>query len=132
MSSFWWICPDLKQFVFWFCRNNKPRLSELYAPPEKIMTQGCFDDVRTKAVKKARWLLVNIHKYDEFVCQLFMRECLKHEAVQEIISENFVFWHVDFDSKEGLRYITHYKVRRISYIALPCSVEPRRISRSAA
>lgn len=102
--------------------NNRARLSGLYAPPVEIMEKGGFDEVRGVAVKKARWLLVNIHKYDEFVCQLFMRECIKHEAVKEIIAENFVFWHVDYDSKEGLRYCTHYKVEKYPHLAI---IDPR-------
>ncbi|OWA53165.1 putative UBX domain-containing protein 7 [Hypsibius exemplaris] len=97
-------------------------LADIYRPPVEIMTHGSFEDARDNAVNKKLWMMINIHNYAEFDCQKLVRDVLRHEAVIEIIKENFVFWSVTHDSADGLRYITHYKAVSFPHLAI---IDPR-------
>ncbi|XP_055346160.1 UBX domain-containing protein 7-like [Paramacrobiotus metropolitanus] len=103
-------------------RAHSKTLTDIFRIPPEILTEGTFDQVRQRAFLKKRWLMVNIHNYTEFACQRLIRDCLVHEAVKEIILENFVFWHANHDTREGLRYRSHYQAQSFPYLAI---IDPR-------
>ena len=63
---------------------------------------GSFEQAKRRAESLGRWLLVNVQSASEFQSHQLNRDTWKHEAVKNVVKENFVFWQT-FDHSEELR-----------------------------
>eukprot|EP00941_MAST-03F_sp_MAST-3F-sp1_P001978 g1978.t1 len=97
-------------------------LAALFAPPLALLTEGTFDEIKLRAQKEERWLLVNIQRTSEFDSHRLNRDTFSHPMVQELVRGSFLFWQQQDNSGHGSRYISFYKPKIFPHIGL---IDPR-------
>lgn len=103
--------------------SHKSRtLQELFRPPLDLIFRGSLASAREAGSVKNKWLLVNIQDGTEFLCQTLNRDVWSNQTVKDILKEHFIFWQVDHQSLEGLKYIQFYKVKRFPHVSI---IDPR-------
>ncbi|XP_040374767.1 leucine--tRNA ligase, cytoplasmic [Rosa chinensis] len=81
--------------------KSRDNPASLYLPPSKLLFQSTFDEALDTACNQDKWLLVNMQCVDNFSSHMLNQHIWAEEAVSEIISTNFIFWHEYFDTPEG-------------------------------
>ncbi|KAL0697748.1 hypothetical protein Bca4012_053870 [Brassica carinata] len=98
--------------------TSAPRdsLASLYRPPFHLMTQGSFEQAKSRSSSQDKWLLVNLQSNTEFSSHMLNRDTWANEAVSQTIKANFIFWQVYDDTTEGRKVCTYYKLESIPVI----------------
>ncbi|CAG8507903.1 1623_t:CDS:10, partial [Paraglomus brasilianum] len=99
-----------------------PRLADLFRPPFDLITPGGFEQVRQDAKEKNKWLMVTIHDYTEFACQVLNRDLWSEQTVKAVVKADFLFMQLPANSSEGRRYKTFYQFDDYPHIAI---IDPR-------
>ncbi|CAG8473894.1 8106_t:CDS:10 [Paraglomus occultum] len=99
-----------------------PRLADLFRPPFDLITPGGFEQVRQDAKEKNKWLMVTIHDYTEFACQVLNRDLWSEQTVKAVVKADFLFMQLPANSSEGRRYKTFYPFDDYPHIAI---IDPR-------
>lgn len=102
--------------------NERRTLHELFRPPLDLMFRGSLISAREAGSLQNKWLLVNVQDSREFACQTLNRDVWSNQAVKEILKEHFLFWQVNHNSSEGIRYTQFYNVLSFPHISI---VDPR-------
>ena len=105
----------------WHSANQSKNLTlaNLFAPPDKIMFKGGYNDARYFSKIKNKYLLVNIQAPREFDSHQLNRDVWKNEQIIEIITKNFIFWQCEKETNDGITYINLYNIKRkLPHIAI--------------
>lgn len=104
-------------------------LASLFEPPRSILFNGSFEEAKSKAVGQSQWLLVNVQSADEFASHQLNRDTWRHDAVQSLVSSNFVFYQVYNATEEGHKLRSYYKVLQVPAILVidPITGAPMRL-----
>ncbi|KAM5566879.1 hypothetical protein ABKV19_015144 [Rosa sericea] len=98
--------------------TSRDNPASLYRPPSKLLFQSSFDEALDTACNQDKWLLVNMQCVDNFSSHMLNQHIWAEEAVSEIISTNFVFWHEYFDTPEGEIVATKYNLESRTIVLL--------------
>ncbi|KAJ3043123.1 hypothetical protein HDV00_005738 [Rhizophlyctis rosea] len=94
------------------------RLANLFRPPLEIMFQGDFEKAKASAREKSKWLMVTIHRADEFQSQMMNRDLFSKQEVKDVIKENFIFVLWGSESNEGQMHAVRYPFQQYPYLAI--------------
>ncbi|KAL3635885.1 hypothetical protein CASFOL_020432 [Castilleja foliolosa] len=96
--------------------KTQDNLASLYRPPFALMFHGSFEKAKDNARMQNLWLLVNMQSTKEFSSHMLNRDTWANEAVAQTITNNFIFWQVYDDTKEGRKVCTYYKLDSIPVV----------------
>ena len=77
---------------------------------------GSFEQAKRRAESLGRWLLVNVQSASEFQSHQLNRDTWKHDAVKNVVKENFVFWQTFDHSEEGRKVLLLFDPK--------CAIQP--------
>lgn len=72
------------------------------------MARVSWDEARTLGKEDKKWILVNLQDMNDFNCQALNRDIWKDSAINELVSENFIFLQYDKDYPDAEEYLTFY------------------------
>ncbi|CAD7940332.1 unnamed protein product [Amoebophrya sp. A25] len=96
-------------------------LNKIFATPS-YSEIGSFADAINRAMNEEKFLLVNLQSKDEFASWQLNRDIWNNELVQDLVSQNFVFWQKDNVSDQGKMFASYYKITSFPHI---CFIDPR-------
>ncbi|CCH62471.1 hypothetical protein TBLA_0H01840 [Henningerozyma blattae CBS 6284] len=90
--------------------SRERKLELLFRPPFDIMSKRDFESAKRKAVKKKKWLMINIQDSGIFQCQALNRDLWSSKAVKKLIKSHFVFLQYQFEARDATPYINFYNL----------------------
>lgn len=102
--------------------KKRNTLAQLFRPPLDLIFTGTFESAKKLGSKQSKWLLVDVQNTEEFDCQILNRDLWSDTTVKEIIKANFIFLQTYFDTEEGHRLVSCYKITQYPFVAI---IDPR-------
>jgi hypothetical protein len=105
-------------------RGPTANLSKLFAPPEGLLVRGpqgealSFNEAVAEALRRRKWLLVNVQQGSEFSTHQLNRDCWSNGAIRALVQSSFVFHQIDHATVDGLRYRNTYRPPSVPSIAI--------------
>ena len=105
-------------------RGPSANLSKLFAPPEGLLVRGprgealSFNEAAAEALRRRKWLLVNLQQGSEFASHQLNRDCWSNAAVRALVQSAFVLHQIDQSTVDGLRYRNTYRPPSVPSIAI--------------
>lgn len=105
-------------------RGPSANLSKLFAPPEGLLVRGphgealSFNDAAAEALRRRKWLLVNVQQGAEFASHQLNRDCWSNAAVRALVQSAFVFHQINHSTVDGMRYRNTYHPPSVPSIAI--------------
>jgi hypothetical protein len=91
--------------------NDKEKtLSEIFQPPNDIMTPGTFDSVKEQATEEMKWMLVNIQQDSHFPCHILNRDFWSDDSIKAMVQCSFLLWQQLDSSQGGAGFIDQYQI----------------------
>jgi hypothetical protein len=105
-------------------RGPSANLSKLFAPPEGLLVRGprgealSFNEAAAEALRRRKWLLVNLQQGSEFASHQLNRDCWSSASVRALVQSAFVLHQIDQSTVDGLRYRNTYRPPSVPSIAI--------------
>ena len=98
-------------------------LADLYRPPTDLMyTSGPLSAAFSEALKRGRWLMVNLMNPAEFACETQNLDLWRDGAIKSVILSRFVFVQYGHTLPDGVEYQSTYGNASFPHIAV---LDPR-------
>eukprot|EP00124_Ichthyophonus_hoferi_P001691 Ihof_evm10s95 gene=Ihof_evmTU10s95 len=83
-------------------------LASIFRPPMELMFVGSLEQAKMEGKRNGKWVLVNLQKADEFLCQALNRDLWRENPIVRLVKDHFVFWQINADTPEGEKYKRYY------------------------
>jgi hypothetical protein len=100
-------------------------LAGLFAPPQKLLYLGSFEQAKSAATTLDRWLLVNVQSNGAFGSHQLNRDTWAHDTVAELVAGSFVFLQTYDEVEEGAPHTAPHRNHHALNCALRREIRPR-------